>query len=87
MFPFSAPAMVYGQPARRRVRCWDEREAAQKRRYDARIRALIQASDEPMKVLARRIGVETIARWQRHDSVEDRSHTATACGPRFTPSR
>lgn len=41
-------------------------------------RAMIQASDEPMTVLAERLGVtvETIARWKHRDSVEDRSHTA-----------
>ena len=41
-------------------------------------RAMIQASDEPMTVLAKRLGVtvETIARWKHRDSVEDRSHTA-----------
>ncbi len=42
-----------------------------------RIRALIQASDEPQTVLARRFGmtVETIARWKHRDSTLDRSHT------------
>ena len=40
-------------------------------------RALIQASDLPMTVLAKQfgVGVETIARWKQRDSVEDRSHT------------
>lgn len=40
-------------------------------------RAMIQASDLPMTVLAERLGVtvETVARWKHRDSVEDRSHT------------
>ena len=41
-----------------------------------RIRALIQASDEPQTVLARRFGVsvETVARRKRRDSVEPEAH-------------
>jgi hypothetical protein len=41
-----------------------------------RIRALIQASREPMTVLARHFGValKTIARWKHRGSVKDRSY-------------
>jgi hypothetical protein len=54
-----------------------------------RIRALIQASDEPMTVLARRfgVGVETVARWQHRDFVEDRSHTAHRLRTTLTPGQ
>lgn len=54
-----------------------------------RVRALIQASDEPQTVLARRFGVsvETIARWKHRDSVEDRSHTAHRLQTRLTPGQ
>ncbi len=54
-----------------------------------RIRALIQASDEPQTVLARRFGVsvETIARWKHRDSVEDRSHTAHRLQTTLTPGQ
>ena len=54
-----------------------------------RTRALIQASDEPMTVLARRfgVGVETIARWKHRDSVEDRSHTAHRLQTTLTPGQ
>ena len=42
------------------------------------IRVRIAASDEPTAVLAGRYGVtlDTIYRWKRRDSFEDRSHTA-----------
>jgi hypothetical protein len=42
------------------------------------IRARIAASDEPAAVLAGRYGVtlDTIYRWRRRTSFEDRSHTA-----------
>ena len=54
-----------------------------------RTRALIQASHEPMTVLARRfgVGVETIARWKHRDSVEDRSHTAHRLQTTLTPGQ
>ena len=42
-----------------------------------KIRAAIQASDEPVSVLAERFGVteQTVYKWRKRDSVEDRSHT------------
>lgn len=42
-----------------------------------RARAVIQASEEPKAVLARRLGVsvETVTRWKKRDFVEDASHT------------
>lgn len=42
-----------------------------------RIRVLIQSSTESTAALAQRFGVsvETIARWKKRDSVEDRAHT------------
>ena len=54
-----------------------------------RIRALIQASDEPQTVLARRFGVslETIARWKHRDSVQDRPHTAHRLHTTLTPGQ
>jgi hypothetical protein len=42
-----------------------------------RVRAAIQASDEPGTVLAERYGVtlQTICNWRKRDSLDDRSHT------------
>lgn len=42
-----------------------------------KVRAAIQASDEPAWVLAERHGTteQTVWRWRKRDSVEDRSHT------------
>lgn len=42
-----------------------------------KVRAAIQASDEVGTVLAERFGVtpQTIYKWRKRDSVEDRSHT------------
>ena len=42
-----------------------------------KIRAAIQASDEPAWVLAERHGTteQTVWKWRKRDSVEDRSHT------------
>jgi transposase-like protein len=41
------------------------------------VRAAIQANDEPGTVLAKRFGVtpQTIYKWRKRDSVEDRGHT------------
>ena len=43
-----------------------------------KIRAKIQASDEPAWVLAERFGTteQTVWKWRKRDSVQDRSHTA-----------
>ena len=45
-----------------------------------RIRAEIQVSKEPMRVLAQRFGVSvsTIARWKKRASVHDASHTPSS---------
>jgi hypothetical protein len=42
-----------------------------------KVRAAIQASDEPAAVLADRYGTteQTIYKWRHRDSVEDRDHT------------
>ena len=42
-----------------------------------RIRAAIQASTEPAPLLAQRFGIteQTLYKWRKRDSVEDRSHT------------
>lgn len=54
-----------------------------------KIRALIQASAEPNTVLAKRfgVGVETIARWKRRDTVEDGSHTPHRLQTTLTPEQ
>ena len=43
-----------------------------------KIRAEIQASREPASVLAERFGIteQTVWKWRKRDSVQDRSHTA-----------
>ncbi len=43
-----------------------------------KVRAEIQASDEPAWVLAERYGTteQTVWKWRKRDSVNDRSHTA-----------
>ena len=42
-----------------------------------KVRAAIQASDEPASTLAERFGPteQTVHKWKHRDSVEDRSHT------------
>jgi hypothetical protein len=42
-----------------------------------KVRAAIQASDEPASVLADRHGTtkQTVWKWRKRDTVEDRSHT------------
>ena len=42
-----------------------------------KVRAAIQASDEPAWVLAERHGTtkQTVWKWRKRDTVEDRSHT------------
>ncbi|MEW6729145.1 MAG: IS481 family transposase [Pseudomonadota bacterium] len=54
-----------------------------------RIRAEIQASVEPMTVLAKRFGVSvsTIARWKKRTSVEDASHTPHRLQTTLTPAQ
>jgi transposase len=54
-----------------------------------RIRAEIQASVEPMTVLAQRFGVSvsTIARWKKRTSVEDASHTPHRLQTTLTPAQ
>lgn len=54
-----------------------------------KIRALIQASAEPNTVLAKRfgVGVVTIARWKRRDTVEDGSHTPNRLQTMTCPQR
>ena len=43
-----------------------------------KIRAAIQASDEPAWILAERFGTteQTVWKWRKRDSVHDRRHTA-----------
>jgi len=52
-----------------------------------RTRAEIQASSEPVAVLARRYGVSltTIYRWRKRQTVEDRSHVRHNLGQATTP--
>lgn len=52
-----------------------------------RVRAAIQASQEPVAVLARRYGVSqtTIRRWRGRSQVEDRSHARHRLGQATTP--
>ncbi len=47
-----------------------------------KIRAAIQASDEPAWVLAERFGAteQTVWKWRKRDSVNDRSHTVLISG-------
>jgi len=52
-----------------------------------KVRAAIQASTEPASVLAERFGVteQTIYKWRKRDSVEDRSHTPHRLQTTLTP--
>jgi len=54
-----------------------------------RIRAEIQVSKEPMRVLAQRFGVSvsTIARWEKRASVHDASHTPHRLQTTLTPAQ
>jgi len=54
-----------------------------------KIRAQIQASDEPAWVLAERYGTteQTIWKWRKRDSVHDRSHTAHRLQTTLTPAQ
>ena len=52
-------------------------------------RAEIQASDEPARVLARRYGTteQTVWKWRKRDSVNDRSHMAHRLQTTLTPAQ
>jgi transposase InsO family protein len=54
-----------------------------------KVRAVIQASDDPGTALAERFGVtaQTIYKWRRRDSVEDRSHTPHRLQTTLTPAQ
>jgi hypothetical protein len=54
-----------------------------------KIRAAIQASDEPAWVLAERYGTteQTVWKWRKRDSVEDRSHTPHRLQTTLTPAQ
>lgn len=52
-----------------------------------KVRAAIQASAEPALVLAERYGIseQTVYKWRKRDSVEDRSHTPHRLQTTLTP--
>ncbi len=54
-----------------------------------KVRSAIQASDEPASILAERYGTteQTIYKWRRRDSVEDRSHTPHRLQTTLTPAQ
>jgi len=54
-----------------------------------KVRAAIQASDEPASVLAERFGTteQTIYKWRHRDSVLDRSHAAHRLQTTLTPAQ
>ena len=54
-----------------------------------KIRAAIQASAEPAPVLAERFGIteQTVYKWRKRDSVEDRSHTPHRLQTTLTPAQ
>lgn len=54
-----------------------------------KIRAAIQASDEPAWVLAERHGTteQTVWKWRKRDSAEDRSHTPHRLQTTLTPAQ
>ena len=54
-----------------------------------KVRAAIQASDEPALVLAERFGTteQTNYKWRHRDSVLDRSHTAHRLQTTLTPAQ
>lgn len=53
------------------------------------VRAEIAASHEPARVLAARFGIteQTVYRWKKRDSVQDRSHTARRLQTQLTPAQ
>ena len=54
-----------------------------------KVRAAIQASDEPASVLAERFGTteQTIYKWKHRDTVHDRSHTPHRLQTTLTPAQ
>ena len=54
-----------------------------------KVRAAIQASDEPASVLAERFGTteQTVYKWRHRDSVHDRSHTPHELQTTLTPAQ
>ncbi len=54
-----------------------------------KVRAAIQASDEPASVLADRFGTteQTVYKWRHRDSVHDRSHTPHRLQTTLTPAQ
>ena len=54
-----------------------------------KIRAAIQASDEPSWALAARHGTteQTVCKWRKRDSVHDRSHTPHRLQTTLTPAQ
>jgi len=54
-----------------------------------KVRAAIQASDEPASALAERFGTteQTVYKWKHRDSVHDRSHTPHHLQTTLTPAQ
>jgi transposase-like protein len=54
-----------------------------------KVRAAIQASEEPAPRLAERFGIteQTVYKWRKRDSVEDRSHTPHRLQTTLTPAQ
>ena len=54
-----------------------------------KVRAEIQASDEPARVLAGRYGIteQTVWKWRKRDCVNDRSHMAHRLQTTLTPAQ
>jgi len=54
-----------------------------------KVRAVIQAGDEPARVLAEHHGISkrTVWKWRKRESVEDRSHTTHRHRTTLTPAR
>ena len=54
-----------------------------------KVRAAIQASDEPVSVLAERFGTteQTVYKWKHRDTVHDRSHTPNRLQTTLTPAQ
>ena len=54
-----------------------------------KVRAAIQASDEPASVLAERFGTteQTVYKWRHRESVHDRSHTPHRLQTTLTPAQ
>ena len=54
-----------------------------------KVRAAVQASDEPASVLAERFGTseQTIYKWKHRDTVHDRSHTPPRLQTTLTPAQ